>query len=82
MSVMTMAHKTLTISEEAYEALAQLKLDGESFTRVILRITPKHTAGKLIEYVESREPATDLADAVERVYKDRERVRLREVEMG
>jgi predicted CopG family antitoxin len=75
------AHKTLTISEEAYEALAQLKRDGESFTRVILRITPRHTAGKLLEHVRRKGPATDLADAVERVYKDRANTRLREVDL-
>lgn len=34
-----MAHKTLTISEEAYDALAQLKKEGESFTELIKRIT-------------------------------------------
>lgn len=34
-----MAHKTLTISEEAYEALARLKKEGESFTDLIKRIT-------------------------------------------
>jgi len=34
-----MAHKTLTISEEAYEALARLKREGESFTDLINRIT-------------------------------------------
>jgi len=33
-----MAHKTLTISEDAYEALVRLKKEGESFTDVIKRI--------------------------------------------
>lgn len=34
-----MAQKTLTISEEAYEALVGLKKEGESFTDVVKRIT-------------------------------------------
>ena len=34
-----MAHKTLTISEEAYNSLVALKKEGESFTDVINRIT-------------------------------------------
>jgi len=33
-----MAHKTLTISEEAYEALASMKGEKESFTDVVLRL--------------------------------------------
>lgn len=34
-----MAHKTLTISEEAYNSLVHLKKEGESFTDLINRIT-------------------------------------------
>ncbi len=35
-----MAHKTLTISEEAYERLVKAKgSDDESFTKVIIRLT-------------------------------------------
>ncbi|MFQ5910245.1 MAG: antitoxin VapB family protein [Thermoplasmata archaeon] len=74
-----MAHKTITISEEAYEALAHLKRNGESFTRVILRVAHRHTARKLLEYVESQEPALDLAESIERVYSQRSGTRLREV---
>ncbi len=33
-----MAHKTITISEEAYQALAKMKKERESFTDVILRV--------------------------------------------
>lgn len=34
-----MAHKTLTISEEAYKRLVQAKKNDESFTEVIIRLT-------------------------------------------
>ncbi len=44
-----MTHKTLTISEEAYNALKRLKRKGESFSDVIIRITRNFG---LLEYVE------------------------------
>ncbi|MCX9015215.1 MAG: antitoxin VapB family protein [Candidatus Methanoperedens sp.] len=46
-----MAHKTLTISEEAYEALVGLKKEGESFTALIKRITQPLRKKKLSDFV-------------------------------
>ncbi len=46
-----MAHKTLTISEEAYDALANLKKEGESFTELIKRITAPLRKKKLSEFI-------------------------------
>ena len=45
-----MAHKTLTISEEAYEALVELKKEGESFTELVKRITAPLRKKKLSEF--------------------------------
>jgi predicted CopG family antitoxin len=45
-----MAHKTLTISEEAYDMLAELKKEGESFTDLIKRITAPLRKKKLSEF--------------------------------
>lgn len=45
-----MARKTLTISEEAYEALAGLKKEGESFTDLVKRITAPLRKKKLNEF--------------------------------
>lgn len=70
-----MAHKTLTISEEAYEALAALKKEGESFTELIKRITAPLRKKKLSEFIgvlkddkkfekaiiEARQSGTDLS---------------------
>jgi len=36
--VVSLGHKTITISEEAYNSLAALKRENESFTEVILRV--------------------------------------------
>lgn len=72
-----MAHKTLTISEEAYDALAQLKGKDESFTKVILRLARRRSSGDLLDYVRSMPPDEGLASAVERVLEKRKFIRLR-----
>ncbi len=71
-----MAHKTLTISEEAYNALARLKSKDESFTKVILRLAQKKTKGNLLDYVRSIAPDNELADRVEEVLEERRTIRL------
>ncbi len=72
-----MAHKTLTISEEAYNALARLKSKDESFTKVILRLAERKTKGNLLDYVRSFAPDNELADRMEEVLKKRGSIRLR-----
>lgn len=69
-----MAHKTLTISEEAYKALSKLKKEGESFSDLILRITRN---SNLLEYIEKSESSPELAKSVEEVYRTREFVKSR-----
>jgi len=72
-----MAHKTLTISEEAYGALARLKSKDESFTKVILRLAGKKSKGTLLEYVRSLPPNEELAAKVEKVLEKRSGIHLR-----
>ena len=45
-----MAHKTLTISEDSYKALAELKKEGESFTELIKGITAPLRKKRLREF--------------------------------
>jgi predicted CopG family antitoxin len=71
-----MAHKTITISEEAYEALAEAKAAKESFTDVILRILKKRQEGTLLDYVRSIEPDEEFATTLEDVLKERDRISL------
>ena len=77
-----MVHKTLTISEEAYDALARAKGRDESFTKVILRLTKKRSAGNLLDYVRSFSPDEELASAVEKVLKKRSTIHLRSPTFG
>ena len=74
-----MAHKTITISEEAYRALKRLKQPNESFTRVILRLTqPKRTTQDLLTYLTQLGPQHELAQAIEDAYHERRLIELRE----
>ena len=59
-----MAHKTLTISEEAYKALAELKKEGESFTELIKRITKPLRKRRLSEFIGVLKDDEDFEKAV------------------
>ncbi len=76
-----MAHKSLTISEEAYRALAKQKHPDESFTKVILRLSTKNQAGKLSEYIEKMGPDPELAANIEAASKRMRSTRLRKVKL-
>jgi predicted CopG family antitoxin len=76
-----MAHKTLTISEDAYAALARLKAGGESFTDVILRITAKTRKGTLLDYVRTMKTDEEFAKTLDEIVKRRERSRVRNVQL-
>lgn len=74
-----MAHKTLTISEEAYAALSRMKNGGESFTDVVLRLTAKARKGSLLDYVHKLEPDEDFAKTLEEIVRRRGRAHVRNV---
>ena len=72
-----MGHKTITISDDAYKALAKAKNDNESFTKVILRLTSQRsTAGALLDYLHGSSPDEDLAASIEERTKTTRRSRL------
>lgn len=61
----------MTISEEAYEALARMKKERESFTEAILRLTKKNEKGTLLDYVLSLDPDEEFAEELEKVVEER-----------
>jgi len=48
--VFRVAHKTITVSEEAYEILASHKKPGESFTEVIKRVLGDRKKKSIMDY--------------------------------
>ena len=73
-----MAHKTITISEEAYNLLKENKRHNESFTEVIKRIlSHKKKKEDLIEWLSSNKDLSNLADSVESVFDERKNINLR-----
>lgn len=74
-----MAHKTITISEEAYRVLKRMKRPNESFTKLVLRLAQtRKTSRDLLAFLKRAGPKTELADAIEVVYRERQQVVLRE----
>ncbi len=76
-----MAHKTLTISEEAYNALVRQRKSGdESFTKIILRLPDQrqdNSAQRLIDYLRSDPPSEDFVKRLREVVEEREKIQLR-----
>jgi len=65
-----MAHKTITISDDAYEALAKSKRENESFTKVILRLTSESgSASSLLKHLGGSPADEELAGSIERTMR-------------
>lgn len=67
----TMAVKTITVTEEAYNALRRLKGGGESFSEVILKVTKNKIDFTKYAGVLSEHRAKELKEHVKRT---RERI--------
>jgi predicted CopG family antitoxin len=77
-----MAHKTITISEEAYRSLVRHKRENESFTKAILRLTSSRGSARAFQHFLERLPASeDLADNVEKAMKRMRMTKLRRVSL-
>jgi len=71
-----MAHKTITISKEAYRALAKLKEENESFTDVILKITRRRDEGNILDYVRSQKPDQEFAEVLKKIVEERREISI------
>ena len=75
---MIMSTKTISITEEAYERLKNLKKDEKtSFSDVIVKYYP--VKRRLSDVLADLGDCTELADSVEKVSKEMRKAKLREV---
>ncbi len=77
-----MAHKTITISEEAYDALARMKKESESFTEVILRLASRGNTQSFLDFIKKLPPSEDLAQHIEETMIRTRKARLRKVRLN
>jgi predicted CopG family antitoxin len=77
-----MGHKTITISDAAYEALARARKESdESFTKVILRLTSgRGRASSLLEHLKDSQADEELARNIEGATRTSRRAQLRRVD--
>lgn len=75
-----MPTRTISISEEAYEKLKNLKTsEKDSFSDVIMKYYPKKR--KLSEVLAEIGPNPEFADAIERASRDMRKARMREIDL-
>jgi len=77
-----MGHKTITISDQAYRSLAKLKLENESFTEAILRLTSRQGSGRsLLEFLEKLPASEELARNIENASKRMRASKLQKIRL-
>ncbi|MEM2786140.1 MAG: antitoxin VapB family protein [Candidatus Nitrosotenuis sp.] len=77
-----MGTTTISLSDEAYRILKAQKLEGESFSDLILRKFGKGNPSAILVYLKERGPNPDLADSVEKASKElRKNLKLQKVDL-
>ncbi len=67
---LNMAVKTITVKEEAYEALKAVKTSNESFSDTLLRITKRKPLSSFFGII-SKKTAQDLEETIHQARKNR-----------
>ncbi|MEM3065440.1 MAG: antitoxin VapB family protein [Candidatus Nitrosotenuis sp.] len=77
-----MGTTTISLSDEAYRILKAQKLEGESFSDLILRKFGKGNPSVILAYLREIGPNPDLADSVEKASKElRKNLKLQKVDL-
>jgi predicted CopG family antitoxin len=75
-----MGTRTISLAEDAYEALSAMRRPGESFTDVVRRLTRTRSLTELGEAMDS-EAAEEVASAVEANREERIQRRREELDL-
>lgn len=76
----TMATRTISLAEDAYEALLGMKRPGESFSDVVRRLTRRGSLTELATVMDA-EGAGAVSDAIEANRRERMQKRRRELDL-
>jgi len=68
--VFSVGTTTISLSDEAYRVLKSQKMEGESFSDLILRVFGRGNPSAILAYLEENGPNLDLADHVESAIED------------
>ena len=72
--------KVISVSDETYTRLSRIK-NGQSFSRTILKLMDKPEKKSLSDVLKSIGSQPELADSVEEVYKMRDKIKMRKVNL-
>jgi predicted CopG family antitoxin len=72
--------KVISLSEKAYETLKSMKMPGESFSDVVIRVAAKEKKKSILEFAGTWK-GNDAEVVLAQVMNDRERLKPREFEM-
>jgi len=80
MHIVLLMTKVVSLSNEAYQTLKQLKKSGESFSDVVLRVAGERKKKSLLEFSGKWE-GTDIDEVYSCIRKDREQSASRKTGM-
>ena len=73
--------RVISLSDDAYDRLKELKNEGESFSKVVNRLASSVKKKSILDFAGKWPGGTEELDRIEKIiYEDRKRFKLRKVE--
>lgn len=71
--------KVISLSNDAYDRLKRRKTHGKSFSEVVVELTDEKKRGSIMDLFGALKDDPDSISAFEEAYRDRRRLKLRDV---